>query len=248
MVCCLVAAYYVAIKRGYPVGVFPGWPVVARSFAAAVPGLLVIVIILTGILSGVFTATESASVAVAYSIILTFFLYRTMTWGNFLKAAAKAVKTTGVVLLLIGVSTMFQYLMGLYEVAELMGSFLKGISTNPIVIFLMINLLLFILGTFMDMAATILICTPIFLPVAMEAGMHPVQFGIVILLNCALGLNTPPVGTTQFVGCAIAGISVGQVMRTILPFYGALFATLMLVTYVPAFSLTLPRILGVIHG
>lgn len=152
------------------------------------------------------------------------------------------------VLLLIGVSTMFQYLMGLYEVAELMGSFLKGISTNPIVIFLMINLLLFILGTFMDMAATILICTPIFLPVAMEAGMHPVQFGIVILLNCALGLNTPPVGTTQFVGCAIAGISVGQVMRTILPFYGALFATLMLVTYVPAFSLTLPRILGVIHG
>ncbi len=248
MVCCLVAAYYVAIKRGYPVGVFPGWPVVARSFAAAVPGLLVIVIILTGILSGVFTATESASVAVAYSIILTFFLYRTMTWGNFLKAAAKAVKTTGVVLLLIGVSTMFQYLMGLYEVAELMGSFLKGISTNPIVIFLMINLLLFILGTFMDMAATILICTPIFLPVAMEAGMHPVQFGIVILLNCALGLNTPPVGTTQFVGCAIAGISVGQVMRTILPFYGALLATLLLVTYVPAFSLTLPRILGVIHG
>ncbi len=248
MVCCLIAAYYVAVKRGYPVGIFPGWNEVVRTFIAALPGMLVVVIILVGILSGVFTATESASVAVTYSIILTFFLYRTMTWEKFMIAAAKAVKTTGVVLLLVGVSTMFQYLMGLYEVAELMGSFLKGISTNPIVIFLMINILLFLLGTFMDMAATILICTPIFLPVAMEAGMHPVQFGIVILLNCALGLNTPPVGTTQFVGCAIAGISVGQVMRTILPFYTALLATLLLVTYVPAFSLTLPRLLGVVAG
>ena len=248
MVCMLVAAYYVAIQRGYPVGSFPGWPEVVRTFVAALPGMLVVVIILAGILSGVFTATESASVAVSYSILLTFFIYRTMTWENFLKAAAKAVKTTGVVLLLIGVSTMFQYLMGLYEVAELMGDFLKGISSNPIVIFLMINILLFLLGTFMDMAATILICTPIFLPVAMEAGMHPVQFGIVILLNCALGLNTPPVGTTQFVGCAIAGISVGTVMRSILPFYGALTACLLLVTYVPAFSLTLPRLLGVLSG
>lgn len=248
MVCCLIAAYFVAVKRGYPVGVFPGWGEVARTFAAALPGLLVIVIILTGILSGVFTATESASVAVTYSIILTFFLYRTMTWEKFMVAAAKAVKTTGVVLLLIGVSTMFQYLMGLYEVADLAGEFIKGISSNPLMIFLTINILLFLLGTFMDMAATILICTPIFLPVAVEAGMHPVQFGIVILLNCALGLNTPPVGTTQFVGCAIAGISVGQVMRTILPFYTALLATLLLVTYVPAFSLTLPRLLGVVTG
>lgn len=248
MVSMLIAAYYVAVKRGYPVGVFPGWPEVVRTFVAALPGMLVVVIILAGILSGAFTATESASIAVTYSIILTFFIYRTMTWPNFLKAVAKAVKTTGVVLLLIGVSTMFQYLMGLYEVAELMGGFLKSISSNPIVIFLMINVLLFLLGTFMDMAATILICTPIFLPVAMEAGMHPVQFGIVILLNCALGLNTPPVGTTQFVGCAIAGISVGQVMRTILPFYSALLATLLLVTYVPAFSLTLPRMLGVLSG
>ena len=246
MICCLLAAYFVAIKRGYPVGVFPGWPEVVRTFVAALPGLLVVVIILTGILSGVFTATESASVAVTYSIILTFFIYRTMTWEKFMVAVAKAVKTTGVVLLLIGVSTMFQYLMGLYEVADLAGEFIKGISSNPLMIFLTINILLFLLGTFMDMAATILICTPIFLPVAVEAGMHPVQFGIMILLNCALGLNTPPVGTTQFVGCAIGGISVGQVMRTILPFYGALTATLLLVTYVPAFSLTLPRLLGVI--
>lgn len=241
-VCNLVAAYAVAVKRGYPALSFPGWEVVVRSLVAAVPGLLVVVIILVGILSGVFTATEAASFAVVYSIILTFFIYRTMTWGNFLKAAAKAAKTTGVVLLLIGVSTMFQYLIGLYEVADLTGEAMASLSTNPIVVFMLINIILFLLGTFMDMASTILICTPIFLPIAMNYGMHPVQFGMVMLINCALGLNTPPVGTTQFIGCAIGGVTVGEVMRSILPFYGALIAALLLVTYVPAFSLWLPRL------
>src|SRR5205823_14949738 len=155
----------------------------------------------------------------------------------------KAVNTTGVAHLLIGVSTIFQYLMGLYDVADLAGVLMAKASTQPWVIFLLINVILFLLGTFMDMAATILICTPIFLPIAMKAGMDPVQFGMLMLINCALGLNTPPVGTTQFVGCAIGGISVGAVMRTILPFYAALLATLFLVTYVPAFSLWLPRML-----
>jgi tripartite ATP-independent transporter DctM subunit len=242
-VCMLVAAYAVAVKRGYPAGVFPGWNAVWRSLAAAIPGLLIVVIILVGILSGVFTATESAAVAVVYSITLTFLLYRTMTWVKFMKAAARAVKTTGVVLLLIGVSGMFQYLMALYQVADLAGASLAAISTNPWVIFFLINLILFILGTFMDMASTILICTPIFLPIAVTYGMDPVQFGMVMLINCALGLNTPPVGTTQFIGCAIGGISVGEVMKTILPFYGALVAALMLVTYVPGFSLWLPHLL-----
>ena len=205
-VCLLVAAYLVAVKRGYPSGVFPGWSVVWRSAAAAIPGLLIVVIILVGILSGVFTATEAASVAVVYTILLTFLLYRTMTLPTPRKAAAKAPKTTGVVLLLIGVSTMFQYLMGLYSVADAMGEVIAQISTNPLVVFLLINIILFVLGTFMDMAATILICTPIFLPIAVKYGMDPVQFGMLLLINCALGLNTPPVGTVQFVGCAIGGI------------------------------------------
>ncbi len=242
-VCMLVAAYGVAVSRGYPAGTFPGWAAVVRSLAAATPGLLIVVIILVGIVSGVFTATESAAVAVVYSITLTFFVYRTMTRAKFLKAATRAVKTTGVVLLLIGVSTMFQYLMALYGVADIAGDLLSRISTSPWMIFLMINVILFLLGTFMDMASTILICTPIFLPIAMKYGMDPVQFGIVMLVNCALGLNTPPVGTTQFIGCAIGGISVGEVMRTILPFYAALVAALFLVTYVPMFSLWLPRLL-----
>jgi tripartite ATP-independent transporter DctM subunit len=241
MVSNLVAAYLVAIHRGYPAGTFPGWDAVWRSLAAAVPGLAVVAIIIVGILSGVFTATESAAVAVIYALALTVFLYRSMSWEGFLEAAAKSVKTTGVVLLLIGVSSTFGYLIALYEVAEVTGRALAGISTEPWVIFLLVNLLLFLLGTFLDMAPTILICTPIFLPICAQYGMSPVQFGMLMLINCALGLNTPPVGTTQFVGCAIGGVSIGEVMRTIWPFYGALVATLMLVTYVPAFSLALPN-------
>ena len=241
--CNLGAAYYVAVKRGYPTrGAFPGWGEVGRAFGASLPGLLVVVIILAGILSGAFTATESASIAVAWALFITVFVYRTMSWHNFLKACAKACKTTGVVLLLIGISSAFGYFMALYEVPQMTGELMKSVSSQPWVIFLMINVLLFILGTFLDMAATILICTPIFMPIAMQFGMDPTQFGIVMLINCALGLNTPPVGTVQFVGCAIGEISVGQVMRSIAPFYGALGVCLLLVTYVPAFSLWLPSL------
>ena len=244
MVCMLVAAYLVAVHRGYPAGAFPGWGAVAVSFARALPGLAVAGIIIWGILSGVFTATESAAIAVLYAIVITALAYRSMSWQNFLKASARAVKTTGVIMLLIGVSATFQYLIGLYGVADLTGRWIASISTEPWVVFLLVNLILFVLGTFMDMASTILICTPIFLPIMAQYGMDPVQFGIVMLVNCALGLNTPPVGTTQFVGCAIGGVSVGHVMRTIWPFYGALTACLLAVTYVPAFSLWLPRLLG----
>jgi tripartite ATP-independent transporter DctM subunit len=239
--CMLIAAYLVAIKRGYAAGIFPGWWPVVRSFAAAVPGLFVVVIIIAGILSGAFTATESAAIAVIYALVISAFLYRTLRFQHLMKAAARAVKTTGIVLLLIGISNTFGYLISIYGVAQLTADALASISTSPIIIFFLVNLILFLLGTFLDMAATILICTPIFLPICMQFGMGPVQFGMLMLINCALGLNTPPVGTTQFVGCAIGGVSVEHVMRTILPFYGALLAALMLVTYVPEFSLALPE-------
>jgi tripartite ATP-independent transporter DctM subunit len=240
----LTAAYLVAVKRGYPTrGDFAGWGEVARAFAAALPGLMIIVIILTGILSGVFTATESAATAVLWALVVTGLVYRSLSWKHFLKACAKACKTTGVVLLLIGISAAFGYFIALYEVPQLTGDWMKSLTNSPWLIFLLVNVLLFILGTFLDMAATILICTPIFLPICMQFGMNPMTFGVMMLINCALGLNTPPVGTTQFVGCAIGGISVGQVMRTIWPFYGALIATLFLVTYVPVFSLWLPSLM-----
>ena len=175
-----------------------------------------------------------------WALLVTTLVYRSLSWKDFLKACAKACKTTGVVLFLIGISSAFGYFMALYEVPQKTGELMQSVTSTPWVIFLMINVLLFVLGTFLDMAATILICTPIFLPIAQHFGMDPVQFGIVMLINCALGLNTPPVGVTQFVGCAIGGVSVGQVMKSILPFYGALTVCLLLVTYVPAFSLWLP--------
>ncbi|MEO6277532.1 TRAP transporter large permease [Roseateles sp.] len=242
----LVAAYAVARKRGYPThGAFPGWAAVFSAFLAALPGLLVIVIILGGILSGVFTATESAATAVCWALLVTGVVYRSLSWKGFLAACAKACKTTGVVLLLIGISSAFGYFMALYEVPQKTGEWLEQMSgNNAWLIFLWVNVLLFVLGTFLDMAATILICTPIFLPICMKAGMDPTQFGVVMLLNCALGLNTPPVGSVQFVGCAIGGISVGQVMRSIAPFYGALLVTLLAVTYIPMLSLTLPKLVG----
>lgn len=242
--CNLGAAWYVARKRGYPTrGAFPGWGAVAVAFTASLPGLLVVVIILVGILSGAFTATESAAIAVAWALLVTVLVYRSLSWHAFIKACAKACKTTGVVLLLIGISAAFGYFLALYEVPQKTGQLIKAVSSEPWLVFLLINVLLFVLGTFLDMAPTILICTPLFMPIAQQFGMDPLQFGVMMLINCALGLNTPPVGTVQFVGCAIGQISVGQVMRTIAPFYTALLVCLLLVTYVPAFSLWLPGLM-----
>ena len=251
MICMLAAAYWVAKKEGYPrnpdgttrIDAFAGWRAILTSFIAAVPGMFVVVIILACIIMGITTATEAAGIAVTYSLLLTFIGYRTMNWAKLMKAAAKAAKTTGVVLLLIGVSTMFQYIMAILEIPDKTASLLLSATTNPYIMFFLINMILFLLGTFMDMASTILICTPLFLPLAIQMGMGPVQFGMVMLLNCALGLNTPPVGTTQFVGCAIGEVSVEQVMKSILPFYGALFAVMAVVTYIPWFSLWIPTML-----
>ena len=241
--CNLIAAYWVAVKRGYPTGQWQGWGTVWKTFWEALPGLAVVIIILGGIVSGVFTATEAASIAVLWALLLTTFIYKSLTWDNFIAAMAKAVKTTGIVLLLIGISASFGYFMAYYEVPDLAGEWMASVSTSPWIVFLLINIVLFVLGTFLDMAPTILVCTPIFMPIAEKFGMDPIQFAIVMLLNCALGLNTPPVGTTQFVGCAIGEISVGQVMKTIAPFYGSLLITMLFITYVPFLSTWLPHMM-----
>lgn len=240
--CNLLAAYWVAVKRGYPTGVWQGWGAVWKTFGQAMPGLFVVIIILAGILSGAFTATEAASISVFYSLCLTGLLYKSLTWDGFISSLAKAVKTTGIVLLLIGISNAFGYFMSYYEVPDLAGQWMASVSASPWVIFFLVNIVLFVLGTFLDMAPTILVCTPIFMPICEKFGMDPIQFAIVMLLNCALGLNTPPVGTTQFVGCAIGEISVGQVMKTILPFYGSLVITMLFITYIPALSMWLPHL------
>jgi len=238
----MVAAWAVAVKRGYPREPFPGFATVGRYVVLALPGILLIGIIFGGVRSGVFTATESSCVAVVYAILVTIFVYRQLTWTAFVEATLGAVRTTAMVLLVIGTAGAFGWLMAFLEVPQATIAAMKAVSDNPITILLMINLILLVLGTFMDMAPMIIICTPIFLPVVKAFGVDPVHFGVILILNAGIGLNTPPVGSVQFVACAIGRISIGESMRTIWPFYGASVAVLLLVTYVPGLSLWLPRL------
>ncbi len=236
----MVAAWAVAVKRGYPADIFPGFMTVARLFVVAVPGLLLIGIIFGGVRSGVFTATESSCVAVIYALLVTIFVYRELDVKGFIHATLGAVRTTAMVLLVIGAASSFGWLMAFLEVPKATIELMQSISSNPLMILLLINLILLVLGTFMDMAPMIIICTPIFLPVVKAIGVDPVHFGVILILNAGIGLNTPPVGSVQFVACAIGKVSISESMRTIWPFYGASVAVLLLVTYVPAFSLWLP--------
>lgn len=238
----MVAAWAVAVRRGYPSEPFPGLAAVGRYVVLATPGILLIFIIFGGVRSGVFTATESSCIAVVYALLVTVLVYRELTWEAFLEATLGAVRTTAMVLLVIGAAGSFGWLMAFLQVPQATIAAMKAISDNPLVILLMINLILLVLGTFMDMAPMIIICTPIFLPVVKAFGVDPVHFGVILILNAGIGLNTPPVGSVQFVACAIGRVSIGESMRTIWPFYGASVAVLLLVTYVPAISLWLPSV------
>ncbi len=240
--CLMVAARYVATKRGYPTEAFPGWAMVGRLFVVAVPGLILIAIIFGGVRSGVFTASESSCIAVVYALLVTVFAYRTMHWQEFVEATMSAVRTTAMVLLVIGCAAAFGWLLAYLRVPTMLVNYMKDISNNPYVILLLINIVLLILGTFMDMSPLIVITTPIFLPVATAFGVDPVHFGIILILNLGIGLCTPPVGAVLFVGCAVGKISIWQAMRTIWPFYSAAVVTLLIVTYIPAVSLWLPSL------
>jgi tripartite ATP-independent transporter DctM subunit len=236
----MIAAYLVAVKRGYPTGIFPGWPAVARTFAVATPGILLIFIIFGGVRSGWFTATESSCVAVLYALLIASLVYRELGWRDFVEATHGAVRTTAMVLFVIGAAGAFGWLMAFLQVPQATVKAMKAVSENPYTILLMINAILLVLGTFMDMAPMIIICTPIFLPVVTAFGVDPIHFGVILILNAGIGLNTPPVGSVQFVACAIGKVSIGESMRTIWPFYGASIVVLLLITYVPALSLWLP--------
>ncbi|MBP5979237.1 MAG: TRAP transporter large permease [Halomonas sp.] len=235
-----VAAYIVAVKRGYKGEAFPGWQALFLSLIASLPGLMTAVIIVGGVLSGILTVTESGAFGAIYAIIVTGLVYRELKWSSFKAAVIQSVKTTSLVMILVGCASAFSYMLALYNVPEMLTTGLMTISDKPVVIFLMLNLILLVLGMIMDMAALILICTPIFLPVAMQFGMDPIQFGIIMMMNLGLGLCTPPVGACLFVGCVIGKIKIEHAVRTIWPFFLALFVALMLVTYIPAVSLTLP--------
>ena len=242
--CLAVAAYVIAVRHRYPAEPFPGARAVLVSAAAALPGFVTAVIIVGGVLSGVFTVTESGAFGAIYALVLTALVYRSLSWEAFRTAVVTSVRTTAMVMILIGCANAFGYLLALYNVPDLLAAGLATISENPLVIILMINVILLALGMIMDMGALILICTPIFLPVAVELGMDPIRFGIMLPMNLGLGLCTPPVGVCLFVGCASGKVPIESAIRTIWPFYVAMLAALLLVAYVPAVSLWLPGALG----
>ena len=238
----MLVTYLVAVKRGYHSGTFPGWSQVLRHFIGALPGLFTVFIILGGILSGVFTATESSAIAVIYTVIVAVFVYRSLNWNGFVTASINAVKTTAMILLIIGAAGSFGWLLAVMEVPVQLSTALLTISENPLIILLIVNLILLMLGTFMDMSPLIVITTPIFLPVMVGIGMDPIQFGIMLILNLGLGLVTPPVGTVLFVTCAVGGIRIEDTLRSIWPFYLVFIAVLALVTYLPSTTLFLPSL------
>ena len=239
-VCLAAASWMVAVKRGYRAEKFPGIKGTVIIALAAIPGLMTAVIIIGGVLTGIFTVTESAAIGAIYALVVTIIVYRNLSMKGLLECLGAAVRTTAMVMILVGGAQGFSWLLTVYSVPDMIIEGLTGISDNRYVVFFLINIILLFLGMIMDMAGLILICTPIFLPVMVNFGMDPIQFGMIMMMNLGVGLCTPPVGTLLFVGCSIARIKMEETVRTIWPFYAAIFVSLMLLTYVPEVSMALP--------
>jgi tripartite ATP-independent transporter DctM subunit len=243
MTAVMTAAYLVARRRGYPTAAFPGFGAVATRFVAALPGLLLVFVIFGGIRAGIFTAVESAAVAVLYALAVTAILNRHLPFRELTAACVGAARTSGVILFVICSAAAFGWLLAYMQVPALAVEAIRSVASDPLMVLLLINLALLVLGTFMDMAPLIIITTPIFLPVAVAFGVNPVHFGTILVLNAGIGLITPPVGSVLFVGTAIGKISIAETLKTIWPFYLAGLAVLVIVTYWPSVSLWLPSVL-----
>jgi tripartite ATP-independent transporter DctM subunit len=235
---------YVARKRNYPKGRVIPMSEALKICLDAMWGLMTMVIILGGIMSGVFTATESASIAVVWAFFVTMFIYRDYRWSDLPKLMHRTVKTVSIVMILIGFAASFGYIMTLMQIPLKITALLTTLSDNRYVILALINIMLLVLGTLMDMAPLILILTPVLLPVAKAIGIDPVHFGMIMMVNLGIGLITPPVGAVLFVGSAVAKLRIEEVVRAMGPFFVILLGVLMMVTYLPAISLWLPRSMG----
>lgn len=238
----MALTYYLAVKRNYPKGTPITKEQVPRILREGLLGLFTAVIIMGGILTGIFTATESAAVGALYAFIITFFVYRDIKISRMGVILVRTFKTLAMVLFLIGASSAFGWLLALLRVPAMVSDALISISPNDAITLLLIVIILLLLGMVMDMAPLILIATPILLPVAQQAGMDPVHFGVVLMLALAVGLVTPPVGSVLFVGSAIGKMSIERATKGMLPFYGVLIFVLLLVTYIPNLSLLLPKL------
>ena len=232
--------------RGYRAGEKAPLAKVWRGFRGAFLSLLLIVIVIGGILAGVFTATEAAAIAVVYSFVLAVLVYREVKWSDLPEILLQSGLTTAIVMLLIGCSAAMSWALAYESVPQQVSNALIGLSDNKYVLLLIINVLLLFVGTFMDMTPAVLIFTPILLPVAVKLGLHPVHFGMVMIANLCIGLCTPPVGTCLFLGCSVGKSTIAKVSRAMIPFFIAMAVSLLLITYWPALSLWLPRTLGLI--
>jgi tripartite ATP-independent transporter DctM subunit len=235
---------YIARRDNYPKGDVIPLRQALKICGEALWGLMTMVIILGGILTGTFTANESASIAVVWAFFVTMFIYRDYKWRDLPKLMHRTVKTVTVVMILIGFAASFGYLMTLMQIPLQVTTFFTSVSSNKFVILMMINVMLLVLGCLMDMSPLILICTPILLPVMKLLGVDPVHFGMIMMVNLGIGLITPPVGTVLFVGSAVSKLPMGVITKAMTPFFVVMFIVLMLVTYLPAVSLWLPRTMG----
>lgn len=239
----MVLVLFIARKNNFPKGEVIGPRQAVKIAGEALWGLVTVFIILGGIIGGVFTPTESAAVACIYSFLVTMFIYRDYKWSELHILVGRVVRTVGMVMLMIGFSVAFGYMMALMQVPQRAAEFFLAVADNKYTLLLAINVVLLILGTFMDLAPMLLICTPIFLPIVKQFGVDPVHFGIIMILNLGIGLLTPPVGPTLAVGCAIGKVSMEAVSKSIMVFYIPMLIVLALVTYVPALTLWLPSVL-----
>jgi tripartite ATP-independent transporter DctM subunit len=235
----------IARRSGYPTSKRATVGEVWRTFLDAIPSLMLLVVVMGGIAFGVFTATEAAAVAVLYALLLAFY-YRGITIGDLPEIFLDTAATTAVVLLLVGTSMGMSWMLAYAQAPQLLAELMLGLASSKLALLLLMNVAFLAIGTVIDITPAVLILTPIFLPVAVSLGVHPVHFGIVIVLNLCIGLCTPPVGTVLFVGVGVAKTSIERVVRPLLPLYGAMILALLAVTYLPEISLWLPRVLGLL--
>lgn len=238
----MIGSYIISVKRNYPKGQPFHLKTFIKCFKSAIWALLSVLIVVVGVVFGVLTATESAAIAVIYSLIVGLCIYREMTWKDVWNALGECIDTLSIVLILCGTSSIFGYCLTYLHVPDLAANAIIGFSESPIVIALLINVILLVLGCVMDMAPIILIATPILLPVATSIGITPIQFGIIMVLNCGIGLLTPPVGTCLFISSAISHLPIEKIAKATLPFYLCMILVLMLLTFVPGFTMLLPNL------
>ena len=240
----MVGSYIISVKRNYPKGDKFSLKVLIKQFSVSFWALAAVLIVVVGVVGGVFTATESAAIAVIYSLLVSVFIYKGLDWKGVWKVLDGTMDILSIVLILISTSSIFAFCLTYLHVPELAASAIVKISDNPIILALLLNLILLVLGVIMDMAPIILIATPILLPIAVSIGIDPIQFGIMIILNCGIGLLTPPVGAVLFIGSAVSKVPMERVVKATFPFYVCMIITLLLLTFIPEVSLWLPALFG----